>query len=71
MFSFSTIFGLISAAPEVIAEFEALLQSPAVQQLENLFGIHTTLVTTPGAAAVIEPVTPPVGTAGSKPTGIA
>lgn len=56
MFSFGTILSMLSAAPEVVKEFETLMADPGVQKLEALFGIHTTLVVTPGSAAVIEPI---------------
>jgi hypothetical protein len=61
MFSFSTIFSMLSAAPQIIAELEQLAASPGVVALENALGLHFTMVTTPGAAAVVEPKSPTVG----------
>jgi hypothetical protein len=58
MFSFATLFSLLSAAPGVISDVEALLQDPAVKSLEQLIAENFTHTTTPGAAAVLEPIAP-------------
>jgi hypothetical protein len=76
MFSFSSLLSLLANAPTVIAaaqtgitDIESLLQQPAVQDLEQLFASLFTTTTTPGAAAVVEPISPTPGTVAAHPTG--
>ena len=55
-FSFSAIFALLTEAPQVIADLEALAAAPAVRDLEAKLAQSFTHTTTPGAAAIIEPI---------------
>ncbi|MDR3572256.1 MAG: glucosaminidase domain-containing protein [Anaerolineaceae bacterium] len=64
MFSFSTLFGLLTQAPAVISDIEELMANPQVQALEQILASLFSATTTPGAAAVIEPITPKATVAG-------
>lgn len=73
MFSFSSLFALLAQAPTVISavesgitDLETLIQQPAVKDLEALIQGLFTHVTTPGAAAIIEPKSATPGVA-AKP----
>jgi hypothetical protein len=53
MFSFASLFSLI---PTAVADIEAVLANPIVQQLEQLIAANFSHVTTPGSAAILEPL---------------
>jgi len=70
MFSFANIFGLLTQAPAIVSDIEALLANQQVQQLESIIASMFTATTTPGAAVVIEPAATPATTtpAAASPT---
>ena len=64
MFSFAAIISLVEALPaaidgtdKIIADLKTLLTTNEAQQIEALLSQLFTVTSTPGSAAVVEPVT--------------
>lgn len=66
MFSFGSLFSILTNAPtvlnaavtvgeEAITDVQALLKTPGVQALEAFINANFTHVSTPGAASILEP----------------